>query len=431
MMNNYLRNITPDSLSGLIFAMEGIDRTVVLINGPTGCKFYHSAISDNQSIHQLEFDPLSYPEKWYFSQPRVPCTYLDSRDYVYGSREKLREALEFLRDNISFDLLAVINSPGASLIGDDLKGIVSQTIKNKRYITIETPGFSDNICIGFETAAMEIFKQLCFPKSKVKTEKVNILGLSIFHKNYRGDIAEIKRLFKMFHIEINCFLCSECSLESLENVPGASLNIVLNPEYGYNTARLLEKMYGTPFYICDGPPIGFSATEKFIQDICRIMRKDPSPFMIESEKSRADAYVNVSRVNSLTGLPKGVNFAVEGTFSEIYSYTSFIVKYFGMILESASVLNEQSNIFKEKTQELLKSFNLENTLGSDLLDTKSELVFANGNTIAMLKLKGHIFSGIEISLPSMGYVDVIPKTHLGLKGALMTTEQIINGLLFK
>jgi nitrogenase molybdenum-iron protein alpha/beta subunit len=234
----------------------------------------------------------------------------------------------------------------------------------------------------------------------------------------------------MCHIEINCFLCSECSLESIEDIPAASLNIVLNPEYGYNTAKLLEKMYGTPFYICDGPPIGFKSTEKFIKDICKILRKDSAPFMRESEKSRADAYVNLSRVNSLTGLPKGVNFAVEGTFSEIYSYTSFIVKYFGMILESASILNEQSDLFKEKTQELLKSFNLENALHSNILDTKSELVFANGNTIAMLKLKGHTFSGIETSLPSMGYVDVIPKTHLGLTGALMITEQIINGLMF-
>jgi len=102
MTNNCLKNITPDSFSGLVFAMEGIDNTVVLINGPTGCKFYHSAISDSQSIHQYEFDPLNFPEKFYFGQPRVPCTWLDSRDYVYGSTEKLTEALDFLCDNVSF-----------------------------------------------------------------------------------------------------------------------------------------------------------------------------------------------------------------------------------------------------------------------------------------------------------------------------------------
>ena len=71
-MSTYLNNITPDSLSGIIFALEGISRTAVLLNGPTGCKFYHSSVADNQTIKQFEFDPLNYPDKWYFGQPRLP-----------------------------------------------------------------------------------------------------------------------------------------------------------------------------------------------------------------------------------------------------------------------------------------------------------------------------------------------------------------------
>ena len=196
-MNCYSENIAPDSFSGIIFAMEGIDSSVTLINGPSGCKFYHSSVSDGQSVHKQDFDPLNYPEKWYFGQPRVPCTYLDSRDYVYGSREKLEEALDFLNKNVTFDLLAVINSPGASLIGDDLKSIVSSSIKEKKFVIIETPGFSENICSGYERAAIEIVKQLSIPKQKVQPFTVNILGLSIFHKYYRGDVKELKRLLNI------------------------------------------------------------------------------------------------------------------------------------------------------------------------------------------------------------------------------------------
>ena len=118
MMRSYLTNITPDGMSGLIFGLEGITDGIVLLNGPSGCKFYHSATSDNQFIRQLEFDPLNYPERWYFGQPRVPCTSLDNGDYVYGSESKLREALTFLRENVKFEILFVVNSPGAALIGD-------------------------------------------------------------------------------------------------------------------------------------------------------------------------------------------------------------------------------------------------------------------------------------------------------------------------
>ena len=58
---------------------------------------------------------------WFFRQGRVPCTWLDSHDYVYGTADKVREALEYIKKNVGFDILCVADSPGASLIGDDLR----------------------------------------------------------------------------------------------------------------------------------------------------------------------------------------------------------------------------------------------------------------------------------------------------------------------
>ncbi len=430
MMNNYSENITADSFSGIVFALEGIKNSVVLVNGPTGCKFYHSAVSDSQSIHQQEFDPLKYPEKFYFGQPRVPCTYLDSRDYVYGSSQKLNDALEFIYGNVDFELLAIVNSPGAALIGDDLKSIAEKFATDKKYVVIETPGFSGNICAGYEKAAMEVLKQLSFPQKEQAPFTVNILGLSVYHKYYQGDKEEIIRLMNMCGIEVSCFPCAGSSLESIESLPKAKLNIVLHPEYGLETAALLEEVYGTPYYVCDGPPIGFEATEKFARDVCRILGCSSALFDMEAERARAAAYMHISRVNSLTGLPKGVSFAIEGTCSEIYSYISFLVKYFGMVAESTRVNCEEAGAFKNKLQNLLSVLGLSDAFYRDISETSAELVFAGGNTIARLKLRKHRFSGIETALPSLGYIDVILKTHLGLKGALLITEQVLNGLKF-
>ncbi|MDR2620537.1 MAG: hypothetical protein LBC29_05420, partial [Propionibacteriaceae bacterium] len=114
---NSITTITPDGLSGAIFALEGVRGAVVLLNGPTGCKFYHSSTAEAQFLKSSELDPLSYPEKLYFGQPRVPCTYLDSDDYVYGSSAKLGEALRELWERVPFELLGIVNSPGAALIG--------------------------------------------------------------------------------------------------------------------------------------------------------------------------------------------------------------------------------------------------------------------------------------------------------------------------
>ena len=63
-----------------------------------------------------------------------------------------------------------------------------------------------------------------------------------------------------------------------------------------------------------------------------------------------------------------------------------------------------------------------------MLETDADIVFADGNIIAKLKARHHSFAGIEISLPSLGYIDVIPKTHLGIKGGLLLTEEVLNGL---
>ena len=60
---------------------------------------------------------------------------------------------------------------------------------------------------------------------------------------------------------------------------------------------------------------------------------------------------------------------------------------------------------------------------------EAELVYSNANLISELMLKNRTFCGIEISLPGMGYTDIVDKTHLGIRGALFLIEQTLNGLM--
>lgn len=469
-MNGYLENITPDSLSGIIFALEGLVGSVVLLNGPTGCKFYHSATSESQMIRQLEFDPLNYPEKWYFGQPRIPCTYLDSHDYIYGSGEKLREALEYIRDNVQHNLITIVNSPGAALIGDDLAGIVnsvftstsstSASFTSTPIITIETPGFSGDVCEGFETGVLALLdslesSELKAPKSEalksdalgsetlksdalkpealkpdIHPKTVNLLGLSIYQKYCTGDIIELRRLMSLCGIKINCALSGGATVDEVKKVPTASLNIVIRPEYGLKTAEYLKKRYNTPYVICETVPIGFSATEKLIYDICNLLGCDPKPAIDDSERARATAYAHISRVNSIVGLPKGARVSVEGTYSDVHAYFKFFTGYFGMVPEALNLFCPRADFAKSKLEGLLDRHQLSHILTRPILSSsQNELVFASGATIARLRNAGQQFVGIENALPGLGYIDVIPKTHLGISGALLLVEQVLNGLL--
>jgi nitrogenase molybdenum-iron protein alpha/beta subunit len=425
-----LTNITPDSLSGIIFALEGVARGVVLLNGPTGCKFYHSAISGNQMVRQGDFDPLRFPGIWGFGQPRVPCTYLAGRDYVYGSRDKLAEALPWLQGHARDGLICVVNSPGAALIGDDLQGIVQEVLPDTPCIAIETPGFSENIFAGYDSAAQALFRQLDIPPQPVRPASVNLLGLSIFNRNFQGDLAETTRLLDLCGVRTNCALFAGSDLGAIRAIQSAALNIALYPESGLTAARLLEEKYGTPYIVCDGPPVGFAATEALMAAVCAKLGTDISAFMEESGRARARAYTHISRVHTLTGLPKGAKFALEGTYSELYAYTKFLTGYFGMIPDGAAVFCPERDEYKEKYLALLDSLGASAALSRGLTETDAELIFASGGSIAALKLRKREFTGVEISLPTLGYIDVLPKANFGLTGALLLTEQVLNGLLF-
>ena len=427
MTDTYLKNITPDSLSGLVFGFEGVHDTVVLLNGPTGCKFYHSATSDNQTLRQMEFDPHNFPLLWYFGQPRVPCTYLDKRDYVYGSEDKLRDAIDFLKKNVKFELLVIINTPGAALIGDDLERIAAECSAGVPVITVESPGYSEDIFRGYQEACRRLVDQLAAePGAReaamergAKGKRVNLLGLSIFQKYFQGDLLELKRLLALCGIDVQCSLGCECSIDEIRGMTDADLNVVVDPDWGLPVATYLKEKFAMPYVAPEGLPVGFNATEALFTEICDALGCDVTPVMEDSERARARSYLYLARVNSLTGLPRGTKYAVHGSPSQALGYSRFLTKYFGMVADVISIADTgdaacDTSLATEK----------------DIYHTDAELVFADGNIIANLKGRHHRFTGIEISLPSLGYVDVIPKTHLGVQGALLICEQVLNGLMY-
>ena len=460
MTESYLRNITPDSLSGLVFGFEGIKNALVILNGPTGCKFYHSITAETQSLHKEDYDPLNYPEEWFFGQRRVPCTYLDKRDYVYGSEGKLIDAIRFILGRLTPDILAVVNSPGAALIGDDLERIVNEAVRSTSHsaarhipvITCQSPGYSKDIIDGWKTACRIVIDKLCDcarpgsadfggvsgsatsgdDSGSAYEPSVNLLGLSIYQKYHAGDIAEIKRLLGLCGIKVNTALLCESSLDEIKKLPEASLNVVIDPDWGLDSAEYLKERFGIPYVASRyGYPVGFKAMEELIRDICRQLSMsadantddrdeeyrrsgtesrdgkycnvgaehgtpDPGPALTELAKARAEVYPHIARMSSLTGLPKGMHFAVFGSDAVRRGYSSFLTDYLGMVED----------------------------------DEDPEIVLADGNTIAMMKAEGRKIGGIEIALPTIGYIDVIQKTHLGAAGGMFLIEQILNSFVY-
>ena len=411
MTERSLKSISPDGITGAIFALEGMKDTVVLLNGPMGCRFYHSTTSQFLSIRPLLTLPAgeggarmpvdyNYLNDWFFRQERVPCTYLDGVDYVYGTADKVRDALTYIRDNVGLSLLAIVNSPGASLIGDELLPMARSLLGDRRVVMLESCGWSTSFEEGYSEASLALLKQAAspLPGLKRRPKRVNLLGLSIWHRYAPGDAEELRRLLALCGLETGSVLCADCAPEELDRLGEAALNVVLYPELGLDAARYMEEAWGIPFYVCETPPVGFAASERLFTEICAILGADCAPLLEESGRARALAWYRINQVSVSYGKPRGVRFFVDTFPSLRAAYESFLTGYLGM---------EPSG------------------------PREAELVFADANVIAELMLQNRTFCGIEISLPGMGYVDLVPKTHLGVRGALFLTEQVLNGIMSK
>ena len=433
-MQNFTKsteNIQPDSLTGAIFAIEGIEDACVILNGPTGCKFYHSAISDSQYLRGLSFETTKYSAAFYMGQPRVPSTYLDGHDYVFGSGQKLTSILRELIEG-DYKLIVIVNSPGAALIGDDLEGFLAQEVRGTiPCFSIENTGYSGHFSAGHQNAIIKTLAAIDMNPCNIQENTVNLLGLSIYQKHFEENYQTLKSLLALCGIQVISAPGAGDDVATMQKITEARYNIVVYPEYGNLVATTLENTYGIPYVQLDnGLPIGFDATMGFVTQICQKLNADPAKAIAKIEKARAKAFLHLARFSSLTGLPKGAFFSVKAEASVCYALTKWLTTYLGMIPAAIDVLPDEDNISMQMLTDFLTQIDCASVLENHIIETPMHLLFADGNTIALARLKGKKVCGIELSLPTLGYTDVTDKYILGEEGALFLLEQIINGLRY-
>ncbi len=418
---------TPDGLTGAIMAVEGIRDAAVLLNGPTGCKFYHGALSDGQFFRDSSMDPLQFSEEFYFGQPRVPATYMDNHDYVFGSTDKLRAILERVTEK-GHGLVAVVNSPGAALIGDDLERFILDAGLPIPCIAIQTAGFSESFGQGFQYALIRLLESLLPLPATAPGKSVNLLGLSIFHQHWEGNVAELQHLLGLCGISIHTVVSAGCSVESLRQIGAADANLVIHAEYADKLARFLEKRFGQPSLIPEqGAPVGFDATEKWIRAACTLLGSDPAPALAEVKDARKRAYHILSRFNSLTGLPRGATFALQANSSTSLPMVRWLYEYLGMVPISVSV--EESAIgYAEALRQFLHKIGCEDAWEAGSRDLAPDLVFGGGGFVSRFWARNLPVIGVDIALPGTGLIEVVPRRLMGATGALWLLESIINGM---
>ena len=369
---------TPDSITGMIFAAEGLANTVTLLNGPMGCKFYHSTTSGHLVVRPplylpagdagqaeiadadnagdgkaVRLIPVSYQflDSFFFRQSRVPCTWLDGDDYIYGTSEQVRAALAYLREHVAFDLLVIVDSPGASLIGDDLASICAEELPGRRTVILESPGYSQSFDEGYARAGLEILRQGFAEEIRRagnavtagRRPRVNLLGLSIWQRYFEGDLQELKRLFNLIGVDVHTAFLGGSAADEVRALGEADLNVVVFPERGLEQARWLEENLGTPYYVFEELPLGFRTVEQGFREIAELLGTDAAPLLEESERARALSYAKIRALHEMSGMPEGATFHVAGNPAQVEE------RYWPPSMRSSTVKESSSASFSSST----------------------------------------------------------------------------------
>ena len=425
---------SPDAFTGSILAVEGIRDAAVILNGPTGCKLYHSFLSDRQFPRESSHDPLAFQDDFYFGQARVPSTCLDGEDFIRGSIEKFERAFAAISAKEK-GLLVVINSPGTSLIGDNLESVIKKAGMQDRCFVVEKTGFSLPSSKGFENTALALLEHLELQSSfqdlhrQSSPQKVNIIGISLLHKHWQGTVAEMKRLLAFMDLKVGTVLLAGTSLDEIIQSSDAACNIVLFPEYGRRIAEWYMDKFGIPAVVSPyGAPVGFDATESLLKEVGAVLNINPVPALAEVRKARQASYRQISRFYSFSGLPKGATFSIRAESSLAFPLTHWLYSYLGMAPLAVKLLPGSDHEAAAALKAFLEEKGFSEAWGRDPSLESADIAFADGHTLQLLKAKGCCKAGIEIMLPEEGYIHIIPKTYMGVSGALLLLEEVINGI---
>jgi len=410
----------PESLMGAIMAFEGMAGSITAMNGPTGCKYYPASFSETVT-RRGGFNPMLHDTLFYLGQSRVPCTYMDSSDYVSGARERMRALWDDSRSRRP-SMLALINSPGASLIGEMLTfdGEAPPTV------AMESPPPSASFSSGYETAMLATLEGLAPSPAEPREMTVNLLGISVADLGWEDSIADLRRLLSLCGVEVLCSPGAGWAPEDVQRSAGAALNVAVHDERAAMTSEWYRRNLNVPFVRCSsGAPLGFEALEEWLKEVCHALEADPSPALGRIAASRRRAHREISRLDQYAGLPRGCSFSLEGRPSLVWPALRSIHAYLGMVPVAVSMTEDGP--CAAEVESYLRSIGC-GEASTSVLDCPADVVLADGNTVAGVLGRGLSDCGVELDHPSLTPICIREDPLLGLGGTLRLIERSLQGL---
>jgi light-independent protochlorophyllide reductase subunit B len=167
----------------------------------------------------------------------------------------------------------------AELIQDDPGGLAAALNLPVPVLPLELPAYQKKENWGaaetFYQMVRLLGKEYVLPPGEKRAHRpagippsCNILGPTALGFRHRDDVAEIRALLRQIGVRVNVVAPLGAKPEDIARLHEADFNVVLYPEVANSAAQWMNKSFGQPS--TKTIPIGFKATQAFIQEVCAI-----------------------------------------------------------------------------------------------------------------------------------------------------------------
>ena len=299
---------TPSDRMGIIWSLLAVQGAIVLEYGPAGTTHYSMGLYGGLGLR---------------FQNRMFTTHMSEDDVVMGDVTRLEDALVELDKNYAPKVIFVVASSVTAVIGTDIKGVCRymQNEVKAKLIAFDQGGFRGDYSIGLAETYKLLVRNL--PQKGVAQEKgiYNIIGASVWRYRMESDVWEIKSLLsEALGLSCNACLCCDTSVEELEDMGQAQVNIVLGNE-GLAAARYLQEKFGTPYVYA--VPYGYSGTLSFLKQVGEAVGRELDSMVLLRLQTKEKSLSRLS-LFAMMGNNKPRMAVVKGDYDLVQGVSTFL-----------------------------------------------------------------------------------------------------------
>lgn len=382
---------TPSDRMGIIWSLLAVQGAIVLEYGPAGTTHYSMGLYGGLGLR---------------FQNRMFTTHMSEDDVVMGDVTRLEDAIVELDKSYAPKVIFVVASSVTAVIGTDIKGVCRymQNEVKAKLVAFEQGGFRGDYSIGLAETYKLLVRNL--PKKDVAQEAgvYNIIGASAWRYRMASDIWEVKSLLdEALGLSCNACLCCDTSVEELEDMGLAQVNIVLGNE-GLAAAKYLQEKFGTPYVYA--VPYGYNGTLSFLAQVGEAVGREPDSMVLLRLQTKEKSLSRLS-LFTMMGNNKPKKAVVKGDYDLVQGVSAFleqggITVLHKMCAHSLKAIAEPAadvEAYAEESDWLQVIRGLQDTL---ILADDVALLQADADNTKVLISAPFINSAVATHLPFMG-----------------------------